>query len=273
VRTRDPLPLEVDSVTLRFGGVTALDDLSFAVAPGELLAIIGPNGAGKTSAINCLTGAYRPQQGRIALGEHDLAGARGHAARLGVSRTFQNLGLFASMTVIENLLIGRHLLMRTGFLAGAVWLGRARREELEHRGAVEEVIEFLELEAYRHERVEVLPYGIQKRVELGRALATEPRLLLLDEPATGMNYEETADMARYVVEFRERFELSAILVEHDIKLVMDLADRVLVLDFGKQLALGTPAEVQADERVIEAYLGTGTDQAPAGDRSSEEAPA
>lgn len=256
MRTREPLPLEVDSITLRFFGVTALDGVGFTVAPGELLAIIGPNGAGKTSAINCLTGAYTPQQGSITLGDESLAGRRGHAAQLGVSRTFQNLGLFASMTVIENLLVGRHMLMRTGFLAGAVWLGRARREELEHRQAVEEVIEFLELEAYRHERIEVLPYGIQKRVELGRAFATEPRLLLLDEPATGMNFEETADMARYVVEFRERFDLSVILVEHDVKLVMDLADRVLVLDFGKQIALGTPAEVQADERVIEAYLGT-----------------
>ena len=251
---RDPLPLVVEGLSLRFGGVTALDDVSFRIDPGEMLALIGPNGAGKTSAINCLTGAYIPQRGTIRLGEHRVGGGI-EPAKLGISRTFQNLGLFENLSVVDNILLGRHLLMRTGFLTGALWWGLAKREEAEHRERVEEVIEFLELERHRHDTVGFLPYGIQKRVELGRAIAAEPRLLLLDEPATGMNFEETADIARYLVELRERFELSVLLVEHDMKLVMDLADRVMVLDFGSQIALGTPDEVQADERVIEAYLG------------------
>jgi branched-chain amino acid transport system ATP-binding protein len=255
VRTREPVRLDARDVGLHFEGVTALDDVSFTIEPGELLALIGPNGAGKTSIINCLTGAYVPQQGSITLGEHSLVGRGTGPARLGVSRTFQNLGLFTNLSVVDNILLGRHLLMRTGFVAGALWVGRAKREEIEHRERAEEVIEFLELEAHRHHEVGLLPYGIQKRVELGRALAAEPRLLLLDEPATGMNFEEMADMARYVVEYRQRFEVSVLLVEHDMKLVMDLADRVMVLDFGKRIALGAPDEVQADERVIEAYLG------------------
>jgi branched-chain amino acid transport system ATP-binding protein len=255
LKTRSPLPLEVRDVSLRFGGVTAIDDVSFELEPGELFALIGPNGAGKTSIINCLTGAYVPQQGTIRLGDHSLVGRGMDQARLGVSRTFQNLGLFTNLSVVDNILLGRHLLMQTGFVAGALWWGKAKREEVEHREQVEEVIEFLELEPYRHQTVGLLPYGIQKRVELGRALAAEPRLLLLDEPATGMNFEEMADMARYVVEFRQRFEVSVLLVEHEMKLVMDLADRVMVLDFGKRIALGSPDQVQADERVIEAYLG------------------
>jgi branched-chain amino acid transport system ATP-binding protein len=255
VNAREPLRLECRDLKLRFGGVAALRDVSFAIEPGELLGLIGPNGAGKTSIINCLTGAYLPQEGTITLGDHELQGSVTGPARLGVSRTFQNLGLFANLSVIDNILLGRHLLMKTGFLAGALWVGRAKREEVEHREAVEEVIEFLELEAHRHQLVGLLPYGIQKRVELGRALVAEPRLLLLDEPATGMNFEETADMARYVVEFRQRTQISVLLVEHDVKLVMDLADRVAVLDFGELIATGTPDEVQADERVIAAYLG------------------
>jgi branched-chain amino acid transport system ATP-binding protein len=262
VRTRSPLRVEARDVGLRFGGVTALDGVDFEIEPGELLALIGPNGAGKTSIINCLTGAYVPQRGTITLGEHSLVGRGTNQARLGVSRTFQNLGLFTSLSVVDNVLLGRHLLMRTGFVAGALWLGRARSEEIEHRERVEEVIEFLELEPHRHQTVGVLPYGIQKRVELGRALAAEPRLLLLDEPATGMNHEEMGDMARYVVEYRQRFDVSVLLVEHDMKLVMDLADRVMVLDFGRRIALGTPDAVQADERVIEAYLGPERGAAP-----------
>jgi branched-chain amino acid transport system ATP-binding protein len=254
---RPPLPLVVDGLKLRFGGLIALDTVSFRIEPGEMLALIGPNGAGKTSIINCLTGAYIPQQGTIRLGDQALGGGL-KAARLGVARTFQNLGLFENLNVVDNILLGRHLLMRTGFITGALWWGRAKREEVEHRERVEEVIEFLELERHRHQTVGLLPYGIQKRVELGRAIAAEPRLLLLDEPATGMNLEEVRDIARYLVELRGRFELSVLLVEHDMKLVMDLADRVMVLDFGRRIALGPPGEVQRDERVIAAYLGVPT---------------
>ena len=248
--------LRVDNVILRFGGVTALDGVSFTVEPGELFAVIGPNGAGKTSIFNCLNGVYRPQVGSIKLEDAELTKmAPAAIAALGVARTFQNLGLFANLSTVDNLMLGRHHLMRTGFVTGMVWWGRAKREEVEHREAVERVIDLLELEPYRHQHAGLLPYGVQKRVELGRALAMEPKLLLLDEPVAGMNLEETEDMARYIVEVRERLNLAMIMVEHHMALVMDLADRVLALDFGQPIALGTPAEVQADQRVIDAYLG------------------
>jgi len=248
--------LRFDGVTLRFGGVTALTDVSFGVMPGELFAIIGPNGAGKTSIFNCLNGIYRPQEGRIHLEGDDITGRSPVAiAKRGVARTFQNLGLFSNLTVLENLMLGRHHLMRTSLLTGALWWGPARREELAQRRSCEDIIELLELEQYRFQAVALLPYGVRKRVEVARALAMQPKVLLLDEPAAGMNFEETEDMARYIREINEELHVTMLLVEHDMHFVMDLAHRVMAMDFGRVLAIGTPAEVQQDKAVIDAYLG------------------
>ncbi|HSL58311.1 MAG TPA: ABC transporter ATP-binding protein [Acidimicrobiales bacterium] len=252
-----PAPaLSVTDISLSFGGLQALKHVSFDVAEGELLAIIGPNGAGKTSILNCLNGVYKPQTGSIRLRDRELVGVKPPVTvEAGIARTFQNLGLFVNLDVYDNLMVGRHHLMRSGPIASAMWFGRARREEIEHRRRVAQIIEFLDLVRYRYLPVGMLPYGVQKRVELGRALAMDPVVLLLDEPVAGMNREETEDMARHIVEIRDGLGCSTILIEHQLDLVMDLADRVLVLDFGEVAAIGTPAEIQADPRVVAAYLG------------------
>jgi branched-chain amino acid transport system ATP-binding protein len=248
--------LDVSDVTLRFGGVTALEEANFSVKSGELFAIIGPNGAGKTSIFNCINGVYKPQNGSILFDGGELIGKSPVAvARKGVGRTFQNLGLFMNLNLIDNLLLGRHLQMKTGFLSGALWWGRAKNEEIKNRQKIETIIDLLELQPYRYQPVGLLPYGIQKRVELGRALSMEPRILLLDEPVAGMNLEETEDMARYILEINNELEISILLVEHDMAMVMDIADRVMALDFGQTIATGSPKEVQSDQRVIAAYLG------------------
>ena len=261
--------IRIESLSLSFGGVKALSDVSLEIRENEILAIIGPNGAGKTCLLNCINGFYKPQKGEIYFEGRRITGIRpDKAARLGLARTFQNIELYSGLSTLDNIMAARHVKMKQNFLASAIYFGWAHREELEHRRIVEDIIDFLEIEPIRKKVVGFLPYGMRKRVELGRALALEPKVLLLDEPMAGMNLEEKEDIARFIIDIFEgqgatypdtpvlRDGVNCIvLVEHDMGVVMDLADRIVVLDFGRKIAEGTPEEIRNNPQVIAAYLG------------------
>jgi branched-chain amino acid transport system ATP-binding protein len=251
----DPV-LTVEDISLSFGGVRALQGVSFDVREHEIRAIIGPNGAGKSSMLNVINGVYHPQQGTVTFRGRKRHDVDPHeAAQRGIARTFQNIALFRGMTVLDNIMTGRNLKMKCNFLQQALYWGSARREEIEHRAKVEEIVDFLEIEHIRKTPVGRLPYGLQKRVELGRALAAEPVMLLLDEPMSGMNLEEKQDMSRFILDVNDQFGTTIVLIEHDMGVVMDLSDRVVVLNYGRKIADGTPDEVRSDKDVIDAYLG------------------
>nr|WP_315258116.1 ABC transporter ATP-binding protein [uncultured Duganella sp.] len=255
-RPAGPVILDLKNISLSFGGVRALTDISFDVRRHEIRAIIGPNGAGKSSMLNVINGVYRPQQGQIVYRDEVRKNMDCHtAAKSGIARTFQNIALFKGMTVLDNIMTGRNLKMKSNFLLQALYWGPARREEIAHRIKAEEIIDFLEIQAIRKTPVGRLPYGLQKRVELGRALAAEPEILLLDEPMAGMNVEEKQDMCRFILDVNEQFGTTIVLIEHDMGVVMDISDRVVVLDYGKKIGDGTPDQVRCDPDVINAYLG------------------
>ena len=249
--------LDVQNISLRFGGVKALTDISFNVKEHEVRAIIGPNGAGKSSMLNCINGVYAPQEGSVTFRGQTFKHMNSRqVAEMGIARTFQNLALFKGMSVIDNLMTGRNLRIKSNLFMQALRLGPAEREEVAHREKVEHIIDFLEIQAHRKTPVGQLPYGLQKRVDLGRALAMEPQVLLLDEPMAGMNVEEKQDMCRFILDINDEFGTTVVLIEHDMGVVMDISDRVVVLDYGKKIGDGEPDEVRANEEVISAYLGT-----------------
>lgn len=248
--------LEIKGLSIYFGGIQALNEVTFKVEENELFGLIGPNGAGKTTILNVINGIYRPSSGRILLEDKDLIGLKPYEiAKMGIARTFQNIELFKNMTVIDNLMLGRHQFIQSGIWSGALFLGKCLNEEILNRDRVEEIIEFLEIEAYRKRIVKSLPYGIQKRVELGRALAMDPKILLLDEPCSGMNIEETEDMARFILDIKEEMRITILMIEHNMEVIMDIADRICVINFGHKIAEGSPGEIKHNPEVIKAYLG------------------